>query len=464
MAKGLLRGTITFVISVVLGVALLAASYALVPTSKIQERLAIDWPALEQNWGFQTYPYVPNGATDSATDYHMLAIAAFDEYQDPLRAAMEAPFNVDKEDIQQINHLKASLHLAEVDHTATYTRYWHGYLVPLKLELFFMGYYSVLFYNGAALLALVVAVALLLHKRGLGLLTVPLLLAMVLSGPLNVSLTMELYGCAYLTLITLALVLVLGERIDPVAGTFFLGVGIVVNYVDFLTYPIVTLGIPLMVYALMPHSSRYRFTIRRTLMVCACWAIGYAGMWVAKWAVGSLILGQNLFEDALSQATVRMSSSADHIITEASKHISYLDVLGAEWGRMLGTYPAMACAALVVIGLAVLTFLRRETVRQNAARIRPAILPLAICTIMPFVWAFALKNHSYMHSYFTFRMFAPTVAAPLCLWASLLLPKVQGVPSDEATALEPAPKERTEQSAPLERTPGAHFAKTRNGR
>lgn len=415
MLKGILRGAISFAVGVVIAVLLLVVSYAIIPNEKIQERLAVDWPSLSDNWGVQPYPHVPNGATDQITDYHMLAIAAYDGYGDPVSAAMQNSFEVDKEGILQINHLKATLHLAEIDHTASYTRYWHGYLVPLKLELFLMGYYSILFYNAGLMLGLVVAVAIMLYKRGMGRLIPILLLAIMLSGPVNITMTMEHYACPYVMLVSLILVLALGKRLDPIIGTFFLGIGMVVNYLDFLTFPIVTLTIPLLVYALLPHDDEYRPTIQRICLACACWAVGYGGMWVAKWAVGSILLHQNLFTDALSQAAVRSSSNIGHLMNEPQGNLSYLDVVKANMSNLVGTYPAMACVALAILWAIITTLYRRRSLHDDYARLRTAVPAILAGIALPFFWAAALKNHTYMHAYFTFRTFTPCIVSTLCL-------------------------------------------------
>ena len=68
---------------------------------------------------------------------------------------------------------------------------------------------------------------------------------------------------------------------------FFLIVGILTSYFDFLTYPVVTLGIPLCCYFLL-ESDRLWNNIKRLTGFSVSWAIGYAGMCAAKWVIADL--------------------------------------------------------------------------------------------------------------------------------------------------------------------------------
>jgi hypothetical protein len=40
------------------------------------------------------------------------------------------------------------------------------------------------------------------------------------------------------------------------------------------------------------------------------WCVGFAGMWVAKWIIGSVITGNNVIVDGLTRVAIRTSSES----------------------------------------------------------------------------------------------------------------------------------------------------------
>lgn len=113
-----------------------------------------------------------------------------------------------------------------------------------------------------------------------------------------VSLTMSV--CWILTLLAVEYMLLHHDRLHEKGQypEFFLIVGILTSYFDFLTYPIVTLGIPLCCYFLL-ESDRLWNNIKRLTGFSVSWAIGYAGMWAAKWVIADLTLHTGTIKDAI---------------------------------------------------------------------------------------------------------------------------------------------------------------------
>ena len=82
------------------------------------------------------------------------------------------------------------------------------------------------------------------------------------------------------------------------------------GYFDFLTYPITALGLPLTMYLLLENDNKGK--AKKVIIYSIVWGTGYIGMWTAKWAIGSLILQENVFKSAISQAVVRTSHIMGH--------------------------------------------------------------------------------------------------------------------------------------------------------
>ncbi len=67
---------------------------------------------------------------------------------------------------------------------------------------------------------------------------------------------------------------------------YFFVVGMVENFFDFLTYPIITLGIPLIVLLwlkIRDESADLKENMIFTVKSSVSWGLGYALTWIAKW-------------------------------------------------------------------------------------------------------------------------------------------------------------------------------------
>ena len=103
---------------------------------------------------------------------------------------------------------------------------------------------------------------------------------------------------------------------------FFLLAGMATSYVDYLTYPLVTLGWPLCLCLYLWPQENLLEEAKRFAACCGCWAVGYFGMWAGKWVIAGLIGGEQWFWANLLAKIEQRSSSESGGIT-----ISYLDVL-----------------------------------------------------------------------------------------------------------------------------------------
>lgn len=83
---------------------------------------------------------------------------------------------------------------------------------------------------------------------------------------------------------------------------FFVVVGAMTSYLDLLTFPLISLGIPLVLWLTLNDSQSIWKNICRIFLLSLSWAIGYVGMWVLKWGIGSIIIGENVVQNALSAA------------------------------------------------------------------------------------------------------------------------------------------------------------------
>ena len=181
-----------------------------------------------------------------------------------------------------------------------YARYWHGYLLYLKPLLLLFSWQHVVWLELAVQIALMIWVLVTAIQKQIAGVAVVTLGSFLFMKPVLVLVSLTMSVCWILTLLAVEYMLLHHDRLHEKGQypEFFLIVGILTSYFDFLTYPIVTLGIPLCCYFLLERDRLWN-NIKRLTGFSVSWAIGYAGMWAAKWVIADLTLHTGTIKDAI---------------------------------------------------------------------------------------------------------------------------------------------------------------------
>jgi hypothetical protein len=179
----------------------------------------------------------------------------------------------------------------------------------------------------------------------------------------------------------------------------FLWCGIGVAYFDLMTYPLAALGIPLILYFLLTDHSLLS-NIGRMIHYSIDWVVGYAGMWVLKWLIGSAFTGYDLISDGLGAVGLRSSGALENV------NMDYVHVLSENLTAML-TKPVLALAVLLVLALIIGLFRKQFAWKIQWSR----LFPILLIGSYPFLWYYVIRNHSIVHVWFAYRVLAITGAA-----------------------------------------------------
>ena len=296
-----------------------------------------------------------------------------------------------------------------------YSRYWHGYLLFLKPLLMFFTYSQIQILISFAVVALVIGVIYMLQKKGFKKYIIPYSVVVALMSPVVILISMQFF--AIFAIFNLATLFILWqyEKIlkNNWAFYMFLVIGMATCYFDFLTYPIVALGIPLTVWLIVSNHKKAATIGKNVLQIIINsigWAVGYFGIWIGKWAWGSLVTGKNLFESAMSAAESRASASA------FSEEISRLTPIKEAFKTMFinPVWVILILAITITIILLIMKKIRinREKVINNLWMFVVAAIPLA--------WYVVFANHSVSHIFFTFRSLSVLVFAVACYVCSII--------------------------------------------
>lgn len=169
------------------------------------------------------------------------------------------------------------------------------------------------------------------------------------------------------------------KRID----VLFLVLGSLTSYFDLLTAPVITLGIPLLVWVanqstIMNWFQKFKTIIGYSLL----WFSGYVFTWMFKWLLIFIFTDYSITEEITQKIGERAGVW----------HSSRFDALSDNLNMI---YLAPLC--IVLIGLVLLA-----VIYFNRKGLQKAFLFLSI-TCIPLLWLLATANHAEIHSWFTYR-------------------------------------------------------------
>ena len=378
-------------------------------------------------------------ARDNYTDSYMLLNAAYSGEEPLLERALK---------VYRYNNFQNEPHLTLTyvykedrwDNLTVeeYARYWHGYLVFLKPLLELLNYGQIRVLNVILMLLLLVGDVYLIGKRlqvqgggdmvgamplkinarnkknaGIRRKVFALTYGFLFFMPFTVPFCMQFCTCSYVILIAIGLIAAKGEKWserENALTILFLVLGIITSYVDYLTFPLTTFGLPLLLlWTLYPERTR-KFV--KLVEYGFFWCIGYVGMWSMKWVYVNLLLGDNLIGEAIQQVAFRSSSAMDN----EEGTISILGALGSNFCNYINiAYLLLILVAMVWIILVIKAYL----VDKSGELTQPSLFLYFLVALLPLGWYVVFRNHSYSHGSFTYRDLSVLVMSGLLFFAEL---------------------------------------------
>ena len=309
----------------------------------------------------------------------------------------------------------------QVYSVASYAVYWHGYQTILRPLLMIMSVSSIRFLNMAVQISLVILLLGMLIRKQKERLAVPFLVMWLSLIPNILFVCFQYSSAFYATIFTSLLVAFLwqkekDEKLFIKLCLAFESGGIILAYFDILTYPLVALGVPLILFLSMDADCKAGIIERGRQIVAlsASWIVGYVGMWFGKWAMATLFTEENILQNAWEKLVFRSSHE-------------YGDAQFSLRGTIAVNLSFMSNGIFVILfaGAVLLFFIccMRYHVRVNI----PVLLSIGIVSLYPFVWYFFTMNHSNLHAVYTWRELVISVYGAM----SILYVNVTNVPRKE---------------------------------
>lgn len=398
MSRKILFIPALLLICAIVGYFLLAGVYCL-PTERMEKNMK---ESVEIFYAEDNYPQLmeyKNSQLDNFTDGIMLLTASNPNHDNVWYDAIKAErYLTSDTPVETILDVYGD-GVEEPDNTY-YARYWHGYLVLLKPLLMLFGYGQIREIMMFCQLGLFAILLVMLAKRNVKLI-IPVFLMWIFLNPVTTMMSLQFNTVLVITLISMIGILCFKEKfiIKSCYGwcLFFMIIGVLTSYFDLLTYPLLTLGAPLALWLAFDFSEHFWSNFKNLVQLSIFWGIGYAGMWVLKWIIGSLITGENVIGNAVEQVAFRTSFVADDTVITFSKMMHELQYSARQYTWIF--------ALVLLAGYFVYRVLKTRKLNINM------FVSFLIISLFPMVWYLVMKNHSFIHHWFTYRELAISVYA-----------------------------------------------------
>lgn len=376
---------------IVLGTLLLTLAYMLPVNTENRD---ISYSILdEEGWYPRTYTttsgdeyflsFYPD-VLDNSSDKIMLTIAMDSSGGNPLVRAMES----------------------YSEYAGSYSYYWHGYVAVLRPLLFFFDFSEIRILNSACQMLVVVLLGWLIGREKGFQYVLALITSCILLHPRTVSMGLQYTWIFYIayggTLLLLWKRRFFAEKHRAIC--FFMVSGMLTSYLDLLTYPLFTWGIPILWWIVTDRRDRKAAEwIKEVVLSGLAWIAGYGGMWAAKWVVATIVLRRNIIRAAIEEVFLRSGAAK-----------TGMDNLTARWNAIYVNWRHYAYKVYMVVLAGWLFWWIFCSLRKKWNKSSKCCAFFLIGISGP-VWYVVLSNHTMIHHLFTYRIFGVSILAFLAL-------------------------------------------------
>jgi hypothetical protein len=414
---------ILILILVIITCLIIVTASAFIPSEKMTDNIIRSTELLvsEGNWNFVD-PAQPTSKIDNFTDSLLLQIAWMPDDEPPApglggavkRGVYNGYYYCHGENIAAVGTLQMICD-GRYDECAGeyYARYWLGGAAVLRLLLCFVSYGEIRFFLGALTIFMtVIAMALVMFPVGERFNdrsntafhmyeNLPIAFALILSALFvnpkvwthSMQLTIVWLICSFFSVIYMCRK---KKERDPY---YYLLLGATVSFFDFLTYPLVPLGLILLTDLWVRRKDSALKNFALIIGHSAYWCLGYFGNWAGKWVLASIILKRNLILEGLRDTKVRISlhsGGLQYTLTDVyRRNFSYLSDK-----RII--IPFLILLALLIC-VAFITGRKRHYSGAVSMNGYNMLNILFVTVLYPVIWYTVLSNHSWEHDWITYR-------------------------------------------------------------
>lgn len=273
-----------------------------------------------------------------------------------------------------------------------YARYWHGYVAFLRPLLIFLNFNEIRALSTGLLAFLALIALMLLYKRIKFKYCFVIILALLCSEYFIMGFTLQGLMTFVISMISTIIICIRFDKIKNI-GLYFFSIGMVTCYFDLLTHPIITLGIPMIIYLLIKQEKgkislkeAIKIIVKNTLL----WGMGWIITNLTKWIIVDILYNRNLIYKSIMQFIFRSLGTSE-------ENLAWYMGLSNNWNWAF-RHTLMFFTTLIFY--VIYTLIRNY--KNITINVKQAI-PYLMISFMPIAWFMVMVNHTWFHFWFTWR-------------------------------------------------------------
>jgi len=314
--------------------------------------------------------------------------------------------------LNQVGELKDTVS-EDIDESFEYARYWHGYLTYLRPLLIFLNYGNIRSVFIMMFFMLGFGVIYMLYKKTNIVVALIFLNALLAIEYLLVGMTMQSSSMFFIAIGASIYILLRFEKQKDFAVFFFI-IGALTSYFDLTSVPLVTLGVPLIIYFILMQNKKELSlgeTVTTVFKFCITWGLAYAIIWFSKWLLVDLLYNKDVIQSSILQLVYRSAGKRDNV------EISFMETLFQNY-LFIRNYIKF----LLIQCFAILIYLKIKNKRVKISLNINDLLPYLIIIFMCPAWYYLARQHSFQHALFTYRLQVVTIIA-----VQIIIVKILGI-------------------------------------
>lgn len=279
-----------------------------------------------------------------------------------------------------------------------YARYWHGYITLLKPLSIFFNITTIKLIMQTTLICLLGILAYYLYKNTNFKIAFSLLISFIATDLLVWYTTIQ---GMFVMIIAVGISIIIASKKINVKNInlSLMIVGGLTAYFDFLTTPIITCLLPILIFNIVNvKETTIKQEIIKMIKNLFAWGFGYLGVWSIKWILVDVIYQTDIIKLSFEQIYYRMGSYVKN-------KIENLNILALYNNIAISLNGINICIYIILYLYSII----------NAPKFKKGYfltsqkLVYYLCTIIPIIWYYIICEHSYQHYFFTYKNFLITL-------------------------------------------------------
>ena len=370
---------------------------ALIPQSAIQKNASVaagelvsqpQWPTV-LNTGDPTY------RMDNYTDSQIMMQSYNLNISNP-RSVLTNPKHISDSDGNNMAYALDEVVNGGADNEISYVRYWMGFRIFVRPLMLFGSYFTIR-KIAAFVFYFLMMMALIAVAKTVDVKTALCFgVSLILVNPAIISQSLQ-FSCTFM--LVFLFVLYICIRCNRMNAVFaFCIFGVLTQFFDFYTTPIVTFGIPVLIYLVATRETQKPIWI--ALKTFFAWIYGYVMMWFMKLLLVTMFTDINGFQDGFHRFAERTG-----ILAAPGSQDSY-SAVGALKAVCHTVFQEVAVRyVFIVVSIMALTCIAVIWIKQKSAGFLHAC-PLLLVGILPLVWFMVAAEATSIHAWFQYRSVA----------------------------------------------------------